>query len=567
MGGATCDNGSVTYLRCNLNHNKASKKGGGIYCPHNDSPSQFINCKINNNQAIHGGGCFTDATAIVTLWSCLINNNTAEIGGGCHIKGKTNLYNCTIVKNDGTNEYGGVYVESSTEDYEIKNCILWGNISQSPWTQIGPQRNYAYCAVQDDLSGSQLNYSADIENDGENNSFYIRFENSDVIAGYTGHGGDWRLQTKSTCIDRVESISNQPLTDLDGNLRLRHQKVDIGAYETNAAAYVISIDYCNQTNYLYNNICITSPGTYSFYYPGLPYDSLVIVQMDAQRTITEQRICDGDSYNFYGTLLHETGCYSKLLGCTLHELFLYVDTVSTIKLQEEICPGGTFDFYGTSLSQPGHYTFYQDCIKYELDLSVIPNPIVTMEEDICEGESFDFFGTLLNKPGRYFTNIDCQTSYLLNLNVNPLPPLQCSNDTIIDIGNTIQLTASGADSYLWSTGETTDRITVMPFTNATYDVIGYYNTGCKKRKSIKVGVNDQADEVIIYPNPAASSVDIYTPLIEEVNVYSLFGDRIAHYETPHKTIIIDVSQLDNGLYIIHVRKMKKHYYKRLVVLH
>ena len=60
------------------------------------------------------------------------------------------------------------------------------------------------------------------------------------------------------------------------------------------------------------------------------------------------------------------------------------------------------------------------------------------------------------------------TTYELDLTVNPRPAIQCSNDTIVEYGSTVTLTALGADSYLWSTGETTES--VSRYNNGIYIV-------------------------------------------------------------------------------------------------
>ena len=104
-----------------------------------------------------GGGTYS--LSKVSFWNCLIANNTAEMGGGCLIRGGANLYNCTIVKNEGLTEYGGVSFSQAVQN-EIKNCIIWGNTSPDGNSQIGPLQLHTYCAVQNDMSGSSLNFKA-----------------------------------------------------------------------------------------------------------------------------------------------------------------------------------------------------------------------------------------------------------------------------------------------------------------------------------------------------------------------------------------------------------------------
>ena len=65
-----------------------------------------------------------------------------------------------------------------------------------------------------------------------------------------------------------------------------------------------------------------------------------------------------------------------------------------------------------------------------------------------------------------------------------------SYTTTIDYGQSTTLTASGASSYLWSTGATTAAITVSPTTTTTYTVTGTDAYGCTGTVSITVIVNN-----------------------------------------------------------------------------
>jgi len=69
--------------------------------------------------------------------------------------------------------------------------------------------------------------------------------------------------------------------------------------------------------------------------------------------------------------------------------------------------------------------------------------------------------------------------------VNPAPETNAGSDVTINFGETITLTATGADSYLWSTGEITASITVNPSTTSTYSVNGTINN-CESTDSVIV---------------------------------------------------------------------------------
>ncbi len=69
----------------------------------------------------------------------------------------------------------------------------------------------------------------------------------------------------------------------------------------------------------------------------------------------------------------------------------------------------------------------------------------------------------------------------------------------ICVGNSITLIASGSSTYLWSTGSTTNSITVSPIINTSYSVTG--TNGCIFYDSVR-----------IYSNPLPSPTPVNTPL-------------------------------------------------------
>jgi len=570
FGGAIADYGHTTISRCVFHDNRALNDGGGSYCITYGAHSFFFNCTFNNNIARQGGGIAVYTSQGPTLWNCLINNNTAETGGGCYSTRNTNLYNCTIVKNKATENYGGVYYDSPAD---IRNCIVWGNTSPDGDIQIGPLQTYTYCAVQDGFTEMDNNFNTAHENDGDSTAFYVRFRDPAVIAGNTGYGGDWRLQPNSLCINRGDPITGQPEIDLDGNPRLKHESVDFGAYESNTATHFIEDFFCEYSPYYYQDSLIPSIGYYSFLYPNNTYDSLVILHMinPPATMFHSEEICESETFDFFGTQLNEAGFYYKTVDCITHELELSIKPLHSEVLHEEICEDETFEFNGTLLNETGTYYDTVDCIAYRLKLTVKPLISHQLEESICEGESYNFFGRYLHDEGHYSAFNDCQF-YELDLTVNPNSTVICCNDTLVKRYSPAFLYASGADTYLWSTGDTTDHIIVYPIENKCYTVTGFSKLGCESTARCYVTIEhsengDSGDDIVIFPNPADDKVEIYAPLIDEVEVFNLYGTRIEQIQAGREAIALDISRYINGVYIIHVRQLNNHDYKKLIIRH
>ena len=570
-GGAIADYGNTSFSRCAFHDNHTLNDGGATYCITNGSRSHFFNCTFSNNIARQGGGIAIFTSRGPTFWNCLFNNNTAETGGGCYLSKTTVLYNCTIVKNEATEAYGGIYYDNPAD---IRNCIVWGNTSPDGDIQMGPLQTHTYCAVQDGITKTGNNFCATPENDGDSTGFYVRFKDPEVVAGNTGHGGDWRLQPNSLCINQGYPITGHPEFDLDKNPRLKHGNLDFGAYESNTVAHFIESIFCEENPYYYQDSLIPGIGYYSFFYPNNAYDSLVVLHMvyPPVTIFHKEEICENKTFNFYGTQLSETGVYYKTIDCATHELELNVIPLDSVFMHKDICSTETFEFFGRPLNEPGTYYDTVDCVAYKLYLNVKPlNGSHQLEESICEGETYNFFGRSLHEEGHYSAFIDCHF-YELDLTVNPNPKLISCNDTIVKSNSPAFLYASGADTYLWSTGDTTDHVIVYPKENMSYTVTGFSKYGCRSTASIKVIV-DHSEEtnsknvILIYPNPANDWVEIYAPLIDEVEVYNLYGIRLEQINAGRDAVTLDVSRYANGVYIVHIRQLSNHDYRKLIVSH
>ncbi|WP_178985259.1 Ig-like domain-containing protein [Winogradskyella helgolandensis] len=82
----------------------------------------------------------------------------------------------------------------------------------------------------------------------------------------------------------------------------------------------------------------------------------------------------------------------------------------------------------------------------------------------------------------------CSDTDDVSVFVLPTPELTVSDDIIIVIGNSTSLEVSGANSYLWSTGEISNSIVVNPTETTTYTVTGYSESGCEGTGEVTVTV-------------------------------------------------------------------------------
>lgn len=129
-----------------------------------------------------------------------------------------------------------------------------------------------------------------------------------------------------------------------------------------------------------------------------------------------------------------------------------------------------------------------------------PTTYETINQTICEGGSYAYNGVTYTTAGTYTINTTnangCTHVVTLNLTVNnPTVAIAASAETVC-AETEVTLTASGTDTYLWSTGATTASITITPTETTTYSVTGYDNNGCEATDAVTITVNPATSETV-----------------------------------------------------------------------
>jgi len=162
-----------------------------------------------------------------------------------------------------------------------------------------------------------------------------------------------------------------------------------------------------------------------------------------------------------------------------------------------------------------------------LNVFVHPLPVVTMvisNSVICE---FDTVNMLVNGANNYLwstgatsysisetpsittiysvtgTDINnCSLTTTVQISVNPNPTVSIVSTNSVCIGTSSSLTATGADSYTWSTGATTNSITESPTIPTTYSVTGTDLNNCSNTQTVSITVDNTCQDV--WPGDANS---------------------------------------------------------------
>lgn len=107
----------------------------------------------------------------------------------------------------------------------------------------------------------------------------------------------------------------------------------------------------------------------------------------------------------------------------------------------------------------------------------------------------------------------CNDTQTITITVAATPTVSANNATVCS-GTSVNLTATGAISYSWNTGATTNTISVSPTSLTNYTVIGTNTLGCSNTKTLSVTVNAL---------PTVSLATIVSPLCVNNSSVSLSG--------------------------------------------
>lgn len=275
-------NNSVNLYNCSIIGNSASL-GGGL-CDR--SNTRLTNCILSNNNAdTKGGGAYLYNSANTTFQGCLISNNTAVDGGGLYVRGKSILHNCTVVMNEASVSAGGMFNEQSQS--QVASSVFWGNSAPSSLSQSVGTCLFEYCAVQGGMDG-EGNITLPEANDGEEPGIYVRFLQPASGVGATFTEADWSTDSRSICVNRGKPGNSVLSSDLNGQQRIQHGRIDIGAYESNASLTLQDAHIAEGETYWFNNRPLREPGYYTAVYPSPEYDSVVGLTLHIINSVEEE---------------------------------------------------------------------------------------------------------------------------------------------------------------------------------------------------------------------------------------------------------------------------------------
>lgn len=289
-------------------------------------------------------------------------------------------------------------------------------------------------------------------------------------------------------------------------------------------------------------------------------------------------ICQGESYNENGFNFNNPapGTYQDSYinedGRTII-LNLTVYPTHERNLQTSICEGNDFNYGVFHFEAPEAGVHTQEHVFSSvhgcdslviMTLTVHPSYEQEITAEICEGEDYKENGFNLtnlsagtyNETLEFETDYDCDSIVNLTLTVHEAPIVDIEGNTTITQGESTTLTANGADSYVWSTGETTPSIIVSPEETTKYSVVGTTN-GCEAESEITVNVTvgvseNDALNAKIYPNPTQGELNVRCAGMREITVFMPNGQTIEKINVNDDNYTLNMSNYKSGVYYLRI---------------
>ncbi|RMG82731.1 MAG: gliding motility-associated C-terminal domain-containing protein, partial [Bacteroidetes bacterium] len=157
------------------------------------------------------------------------------------------------------------------------------------------------------------------------------------------------------------------------------------------------------------------------------------------------------------------------------------------------------------------------------------------DNGIVNGETVSLTATtILNVTGT--NSSGCYTIEQITITVNPLPSITAEAlpfDTICE-GDSVKLTASGANTYVWDNGVVNGNW-IAPGVSTTYHVTGTDVNGCSNVAQISVTV---------IPQPAITEVPSYSICMGQSVKLKISGDNISSVAWSNSETLSDTTELN-----------------------
>jgi hypothetical protein len=175
------------------------------------------------------------------------------------------------------------------------------------------------------------------------------------------------------------------------------------------------------------------------------------------------------------------------------------------------------------------------------------------------------------------SGITCPSSATVQVKVNAMPSVTAtSNYTALCKGESATITATGANTYSWSTSATTNTISVTAtvVSNILVTVVGTSTDNCSGNATIQLKVNActgleenaKAASLSVFPNPNNGRFTVRSEEALELNVINGLGQVVKALSlNGSNNYEVSVSELPAGVYFITGKSGHQQLSKKIVI--
>lgn len=237
------------------------------------------------------------------------------------------------------------------------------------------------------------------------------------------------------------------------------------------------------------------------------------------------------------------------------------------------------------VTQPAPYTYSISCQTVSF---TPPSVAINTVVNTCSATGYSVVGinwifgdplsgstnsSSVSNPVHYYSSIGTYTAMLLlnyscgtdtikqTVNITTVSPtINVTGTFSICAGQTVTITAAGANLYSWSNGTNKVTVSVSPTISTSYTVVGTNTVnGCSASTIASLSVSKCtgmvppgfiADQLVIYPNPVVGFLTVKSTKPISVVIYNVLGNikqKIALVEGENT---LDIRYLDNGIYFM-----------------
>ena len=290
--------------------------------------------------------------------------------------------------------------------------------------------------------------------------------------------------------------------------------------------------------------------------------------------------------------------YSPIVACDLAaNIYLAANAtgnsasvVVTPNAQQTLYGGGTSDICLVKLNgclplaptlsptqvachaQPNVITLTQTCGLNWYSDSLLTNLIFS-------GGSYTT-GVLQTDTTFYVTDVSCgqaSPKSALHLTLAPSPTVNIvsgNNSNFMCLGDSVQLTPTGAISYTWSNNSTSFYLRVSPSITTVYSVTGKLFNGCASKSNFTLNV-DPCLSVFeapflsgcqLYPNPATSELNLELKHAGDISIHNELGQLVLFHSFEKAGVyVLNTSNLKGGVYVCVINGASFHLQKKLII--